>query len=157
MAKNSPRWNPSNLSVAHFLFSTGCTFSVTQVSFGMDTEIDFVSLSFCFRSNFYPTYARRQSLPGVRPRRKKAAVNYFSGNPSCANCDHVRRFLQARQMAGCRAGESLNQLELVLLLLLLLDLLLLLLLLPAKVTFSSPYSPQVGGEGRRSGCSLDHL
>ena len=32
-------------------------------------------------------------------------------------------------MAGCRAGESLNQLELVLLLLLLLDLLLLLLLL----------------------------
>ena len=56
-------------------------------------------------------------------------------------------------MAG-RAGESLDQLELVLLLLLLLDLLL---LLPAKVTFSSPYSPQVGGEGRRSGGSLDHL
>ena len=55
-------------------------------------------------------------------------------------------------MAG-RAGESLDQLELVLLLLLLLDLL----LLPAKVTFSSPYSPQVGGEGRRSGGSLDHL
>ena len=54
-------------------------------------------------------------------------------------------------MAG-RAGESLDQLELVLLLLLLLDL-----LLPAKVTFSSPYSPQVGGEGRRSGGSLDHL
>ena len=41
----------------------------------------------------------------------------------------------ARQMAG-RAGESLNQLELVLLLLLL-DLLL---LLATKVTFSSPYS-----------------
>ena len=42
----------------------------------------------------------------------------------------------ARQMAG-RAGESLNQLELVLLLLLLE---LLLLLLATKVTFSSPYS-----------------
>ena len=50
-----------------------------------------------------------------------------------------------------RAGESLNQLELVLLLLLL-DL-----LLPTKVTFSSLYSPQVGWEGRRSGGSLDHL
>ena len=58
-------------------------------------------------------------------------------------------------MAG-RAEESLNQLELVLLLLLL-DLLLLLLLLPTKVTFSSPYSPQLGWEGRRSRSSLDHL
>ena len=121
----------------------------------MDTEIDFVSLSFCFRSNFYPTLRAQAKFARRQARTKKAAVNYFSGNPSCANCDHVRRFLQARQMAG-RAGESLDQLELVLLLLLLLDLLLLL-LLPAKVTFSSPYSPQVGGEGRRSRGSLDHL
>ena len=115
----------------------------------MDTEIDFVFLGFCFRTDFYPLLRSLQDRGAARV--KKTAVNYFTGNPSCANCDHVRRFLQARQMAG-RAEESLNQLELVLLLLLL-DLL----LLPTKVTFSSPYSPQLGGEGRRSRSSLDHL
>ena len=114
----------------------------------MDTEIDFVFLGFCFRTDFYPLLGSLQDRGAARA--KKAAVNYFTGNPSCANCDHVRRFLQARQMAG-RAWESLNQLELVLLLLLLE------LLLPTKVTFSSPYSPQLGWEGRRSRTSLDHL
>ena len=99
----------------------------------MDTEIDFVFLGFCFRTDFYPLLRSLQDRGAARV--KKTAVNYFTGNSSRANCDHVRRFLQARQMAG-RAGESLNQLELVLLLLLL-DLLL---LLATKVTFSSPYS-----------------
>ena len=110
-------------------------------------------MAFAFGLSTFIQSAKFAGGSGGAARAKKVAVNYFSGNPSCANCDHVRRFLQARQMAG-RAEESLNQLELVLLLLLL-DLLLL--LLPTKVTFSSPYSPQLGGEGRRSRSSLDHL
>ena len=91
-AKNSPRWNPSNLSVAHFLFSTAaapeCNSSVTL---GMDTEkIDFAFLGFF---DFYPSLQEA----GVATRAKKSAVKYFSGNPSRANCDHVHwRFLPCK-------------------------------------------------------------
>ena len=77
--------------MAHFFFSTGCT-SVTQVSLGMETEMDLVSvLDFAFgqvlSDNLGPAakFARSQAA-------KKAAVNYFTGNSSRANCDHVQRF-----------------------------------------------------------------
>ena len=99
-AKNSPRWNPSNLSVAHFLFSTAAALECnSSVTLGMDTEkIDFAFLGFF---DFYPSL---QEEAGVATRAKKSAVKYFSGNPSRANCDHVHCLavlaLQDRWPAG---------------------------------------------------------
>ena len=84
-AKNSSPWNPSNLSVcvAHFLFPTGCTTSVAQVSRQMDTEMDFVVFPHFSFDPISAKFARRMLV------RKKAAVNYFPGNLSRAKCDHV--------------------------------------------------------------------
>ena len=77
-AKNSSPWNPSNLSlcVAHFLFPTGCTTSVTQVSRRMDTEMDFVVFPHFSFDPISAKFARRMLVW------KKAAVNYFPGNLS---------------------------------------------------------------------------